>query len=89
MISTVFRGEVIGLGAETLRRIPRVFIQISAQFGDDPAVARIESSKVRKNLRIFAAERLHICRKTRTMRRLLGPARVKACLPLFGFYTEL
>jgi len=40
------------------------------------------SYKTPKNLEIFAAETLHICLKTRTMRRLLGPARVKACLPL-------
>jgi hypothetical protein len=42
-----------------------------------------------ENLGIFALETLHISLKTRTMRRLLGPARVKACLPLIDIYTEM
>ena len=41
-----------------------------------------------ENLGIFAAETLHICLETRTMRRLLGPARDKACLPLIDITTE-
>jgi hypothetical protein len=49
----------------------------------------IDPAKAPENLGIFAAETLHIWLKTRTMRRLLGPARAKACLPLFDFYTEM
>ncbi len=62
---------------------------IFMRFGLLPALLWRLSYNTPKNLGIFAAETLHICRKTRTMRRLLGPARVKACLPLIDIYTEL
>ncbi len=65
------------------------YSRIFGRFPSDPGAVQKRSSKVRKNLGIFTAETLHIWPKTRTMRRLLGPARVKACLPLIDIYTEL